>query len=102
MEVQTSSHDILSASSITADFQEPNDWTYSMRREMQEIVKGLFLGPYSVAVRSKVYDLHTSFILALTSVICTLPSFFNNPRKTILRLMESRTLFVLDKTLNLT
>lgn len=30
------------------------EWSYSMRREMQEIVDGLFLGPYSVAVRSKV------------------------------------------------
>ena len=64
MEVQSSNHDMLPTSSITADFQEPNDWTYSMRREMQEIVKGLFLGPYSVAVRSKVlhglkYVLHS-------------------------------------------
>ena len=31
------------------------DWIYSMRREMQEIVDGLYLGPYSVAVRSKVF-----------------------------------------------
>lgn len=55
MEDQSSSNGILSThSSLTTDFQEANDWTYSMRREMQEIVKGLFLGPYSVAVRSKV------------------------------------------------
>lgn len=84
MEVQTNSHDILSASSITADFQEPNDWTYSMRREMQEIVKGLFLGPYSVAVRSKVYGLHRSFILALANFITTLPSYFFKPQENYL------------------
>lgn len=45
---------ISTHSALTNDFQEAIDWTYSMRREMQEIVKGLFLGPYSVAVRSKV------------------------------------------------
>lgn len=76
MEVQSSNHDMLPTSSITADFQEPNDWTYSMRREMQEIVKGLFLGPYSVAVRSKVYGLHTSFIFALANVIYTFNIIF--------------------------
>lgn len=54
VEVQANSPGMLSSSSITTDFQEANDWTYSMRREMQEIVKGLFLGPYSVAVRTKV------------------------------------------------
>jgi serine/threonine/tyrosine-interacting protein len=27
----------------------PSDWRYEMRREMQEIVKGLFVGPYSCA-----------------------------------------------------
>ena len=26
-----------------------DDWTYTMRREMQEIVPGLFLGPYAAA-----------------------------------------------------
>ena len=34
------------------------DWSYKMRREMQEIVDGLFLGPYSVAVRSKVKSMN--------------------------------------------
>jgi len=29
------------------------DWTYGMRREMQEIIPGLFLGPYSAAMKSK-------------------------------------------------
>ena len=45
--------------SVSSDFPEANDWVYSMRREMQEIVKGLFLGPYSVAVRSKVRTFYT-------------------------------------------
>ncbi|KPP79348.1 hypothetical protein Z043_101067, partial [Scleropages formosus] len=30
------------------------DWAYPMRREMQEILPGLFLGPYSAAMKSKV------------------------------------------------
>lgn len=52
---EQSSEDLLSLkNAIQTDLQVPNDWTYSKRREMQEIVKGLFLGPYSVAVRSKV------------------------------------------------
>ena len=75
MEVQSSNHDMLPTSSITADFQEPNDWTYSMRREMQEIVKGLFLGPYSVAVRSKV--LHGLKYVLPTDVVYALSSFFS-------------------------
>lgn len=54
--------------SIKNDFQEAHDWTYSKRREMQEIVKGLFLGPYSVAVRSKVTFLHIQHYLYLIFV----------------------------------
>lgn len=43
--------------SVLADLPETStEWTYAMRRDMQEIVKGLFLGPYSVAVRSKVLN----------------------------------------------
>lgn len=30
-------------------FSRPNDWKYSMRREMQEIVPGLYLGPFAAA-----------------------------------------------------
>ena len=32
----------------------PLVWTYEMRREMQEILPGLFLGPYSAASKSQV------------------------------------------------
>jgi len=27
------------------------DWSYSMRRQMQEIIPGIFLGPYAVATK---------------------------------------------------
>lgn len=41
--------------SLSIDLLETTTpWAYAKRRDMQEIVKGLFLGPYSVAVRSKV------------------------------------------------
>lgn len=53
------SNDLLP--SCIADFPEAVEWSYSMRREMQEIVKGLFLGPYSVAVRSKVCQLLSQY-----------------------------------------
>jgi len=43
------------------------DWIYSMRREMQEIVDGLYLGPYSVAVRSKCEYLRDC---GITHIIC--------------------------------
>jgi len=43
------------------------DWSYSMRREMQEIVEGLFLGPYSVAVRSKCEYLKN---VGITHIVC--------------------------------
>ncbi|XP_069687250.1 serine/threonine/tyrosine-interacting protein-like isoform X2 [Periplaneta americana] len=33
--------------------QDSEEWTYTMRRTMQEIVPGLFLGPYSAAMKSK-------------------------------------------------
>ncbi|XP_068938330.1 serine/threonine/tyrosine-interacting protein isoform X2 [Petaurus breviceps papuanus] len=33
--------------------EDAEDWTYPMRREMQEILPGLFLGPYSSAMKSK-------------------------------------------------
>jgi len=28
---------------------EPTDWKYEMRREMQEVIPGVFLGPYAAA-----------------------------------------------------
>ncbi|XP_072165152.1 serine/threonine/tyrosine-interacting protein-like [Diadema setosum] len=32
---------------------EPGDWVYTRRREMQEILPGLYLGPYAAATKSK-------------------------------------------------
>ena len=48
-------HGVSNSNVPSADFLgEAPDWNYIMRREMQEIVNGLYLGPYSVAVKSKV------------------------------------------------
>ncbi|XP_039293749.1 serine/threonine/tyrosine-interacting protein-like isoform X5 [Nilaparvata lugens] len=43
------------------------EWTYTMRRSMQEIVPNLFLGPYSSAVKSKLDALESS---GITHIIC--------------------------------
>uniref|UniRef100_A0A4X2KY01 Serine/threonine/tyrosine-interacting protein n=1 Tax=Vombatus ursinus TaxID=29139 RepID=A0A4X2KY01_VOMUR len=42
-------------------------WTYFMRRELQEIVPRLFLGPYSSATKNKLPELQK---LGITHVIC--------------------------------
>ncbi|WAR19456.1 STYX-like protein [Mya arenaria] len=43
------------------------DWSYGMRREMQEIVPGLFLGPYAAAMKSKKCDLQNR---GITHIVC--------------------------------
>ncbi|MEE6493636.1 hypothetical protein FKM82_016905 [Ascaphus truei] len=43
------------------------DWTYPMRREMQEILPGLFLGPYSSVMKSKLSVLQK---YGITHIIC--------------------------------
>ncbi|XP_061734757.1 serine/threonine/tyrosine-interacting protein isoform X2 [Nerophis ophidion] len=43
------------------------DWAYPMRREMQEILPGLFLGPYSAAMKSKVQILERE---GITHIVC--------------------------------
>ncbi|XP_015767515.1 PREDICTED: serine/threonine/tyrosine-interacting protein A-like [Acropora digitifera] len=43
------------------------DWTYSKRREMQEIVPGVYLGPYSAATNS---ELHVLKQVGISHVIC--------------------------------
>nr|CAD7423785.1 unnamed protein product [Timema monikensis] len=45
----------------------PDEWTYVMRRDMQEIIPGLFLGPYSSAMRSKLEQLTR---LGITHIVC--------------------------------
>ncbi|CAH2329012.1 serine threonine tyrosine-interacting [Pelobates cultripes] len=43
------------------------DWSYPMRREMQEILPGLYLGPYSAAMKSKLSILQK---YGITHIIC--------------------------------
>jgi serine/threonine/tyrosine-interacting protein len=47
--------------------QDSEDWTYTMRRTMQEIVPGLFLGPYSAAMKSKLDHLMHH---GITHIVC--------------------------------
>ncbi|KAK0041573.1 serine/threonine/tyrosine-interacting protein B [Biomphalaria pfeifferi] len=42
-------------------------WLYPMRRDMQEIIPGLFLGPYASAMKSKLEDLLKA---GITHIIC--------------------------------
>ncbi|XP_031569241.1 serine/threonine/tyrosine-interacting protein-like isoform X2 [Actinia tenebrosa] len=55
------------------DFPEiPNkddvvDWTYSKRRDMQEIVPRIYLGPYSAAMKSKFDNLKAH---SITHIVC--------------------------------
>ncbi|XP_005934635.1 serine/threonine/tyrosine-interacting protein [Haplochromis burtoni] len=43
------------------------DWAYPMRRDMQEILPGLFLGPYSSAMKSKLPILERH---GITHIVC--------------------------------
>ena len=43
------------------------DWTYTMRREMQEIVPGVFLGPYAAAGKRKLEALVAA---GITHLVC--------------------------------
>uniref|UniRef100_A0A1B6FE77 Tyrosine-protein phosphatase domain-containing protein n=1 Tax=Cuerna arida TaxID=1464854 RepID=A0A1B6FE77_9HEMI len=45
----------------------PNDWKYSMRRTMQQVVPGVYLGPYSAAQRSKLDVLRQH---GITHIVC--------------------------------
>nr|XP_036858605.1 serine/threonine/tyrosine-interacting protein-like [Manis javanica] len=47
--------------------EDAEEWTYPMRREMQEILPGLFLGPYSSAMKSKLSILQK---YGITHIIC--------------------------------
>uniref|UniRef100_A0A8D1M3D0 Serine/threonine/tyrosine-interacting protein n=1 Tax=Sus scrofa TaxID=9823 RepID=A0A8D1M3D0_PIG len=47
--------------------EDAEEWTYPMRREMQEILPGLFLGPYSSAMKSKLSILQKH---GITHIIC--------------------------------
>uniref|UniRef100_A0A8C4QJ39 Serine/threonine/tyrosine interacting protein n=1 Tax=Eptatretus burgeri TaxID=7764 RepID=A0A8C4QJ39_EPTBU len=47
--------------------EDIGEWTYTMRREMQEIVPGVYLGPYSAAMKSKLHVLESR---GVTHVVC--------------------------------
>uniref|UniRef100_A0A8C1A3G5 Serine/threonine/tyrosine interacting protein n=1 Tax=Cyprinus carpio carpio TaxID=630221 RepID=A0A8C1A3G5_CYPCA len=53
--------------SLPASKEEQLDWAYPMRREMQEILPGLFLGPYSAAMKSKLSMLEKQ---GITHIVC--------------------------------
>ncbi|XP_061621775.1 serine/threonine/tyrosine-interacting protein isoform X2 [Phyllopteryx taeniolatus] len=53
--------------SLPSTKEELLDWAYPMRREMQEIVPGLFLGPYSAAMKSKLQVLERQ---GITHIVC--------------------------------
>ena len=44
-----------------------DDWTYTMRRDMQEIVPGLYLGPYAAAGKKNLSKLENA---GITHVVC--------------------------------
>ncbi|KAK2180708.1 hypothetical protein NP493_430g02014 [Ridgeia piscesae] len=43
------------------------DWAYAMRRDMQEIIPGLYLGPYAAAMKSRLACLQQSRV---THIVC--------------------------------
>lgn len=45
----------------------PKEWTYTMKRYMQQVIPGLFLGPYLSASRSK---LETLLEYGITHIVC--------------------------------
>ncbi|XP_070760495.1 serine/threonine/tyrosine-interacting protein isoform X1 [Enoplosus armatus] len=53
--------------SLPATKEDLLDWAYPMRREMQEILPGLFLGPYSAAMKSKLPILERQ---GVTHIVC--------------------------------
>ncbi|XP_024292555.1 serine/threonine/tyrosine-interacting protein isoform X1 [Oncorhynchus tshawytscha] len=53
--------------SLPASKDDLLDWAYPMRREMQEILPGLFLGPYSAAMKSKLSVLERQ---GITHMVC--------------------------------
>uniref|UniRef100_A0A4W3IX57 Serine/threonine/tyrosine interacting protein n=1 Tax=Callorhinchus milii TaxID=7868 RepID=A0A4W3IX57_CALMI len=53
--------------SLPSSREDVGDWMYPMRREMQEILPGLYLGPYSAAMKSKLPILEEN---GITHIIC--------------------------------
>jgi len=61
--------DVTEEAPLVVELGQPPDpeWKYADRREMQEIVRNLFLGPYSVAVRSRSNYLEEK---GITHIVC--------------------------------
>lgn len=51
----------------TVDEDELPDWVYKKRREMQEILPGVYLGPYAAAMKSKLQSLQAD---GITHIVC--------------------------------
>lgn len=75
----------------------PKEWTYTMRRCMQEVVPGLYLGPYSAASRSKLQCLLDH---GITHIVCVRqdieanfikPNFPNNFKYLVLDIADTAT-----------
>jgi hypothetical protein len=54
---------------------EYEDWVYNMRRTMQEIIPGLYLGPYSSAAKNSLDTLKDA---GITHIICNNKKSFSN------------------------
>ncbi|XP_071644717.1 serine/threonine/tyrosine-interacting protein B isoform X3 [Temnothorax longispinosus] len=77
--------------------EKMRDWTYTMRRHMQEVVPGVFLGPYSAASRSKLQSLLDHGITHIVCVRHTIeanlirPNFPNSFKYLVLEIADTIT-----------
>ncbi|XP_018396555.1 PREDICTED: serine/threonine/tyrosine-interacting protein-like [Cyphomyrmex costatus] len=77
--------------------ERPKEWTYTMRRLMQEVVPGVFLGPYSAASRSKLQSLLDHGITHIVCVRHTIeanlikPNFPNSFKYLVLEIADTIT-----------
>lgn len=55
------------------------EWNYEMRREMQEIIPGLYLGPYSAAMKTKCEHLLEHHITHIVCIRQQLEAHFIRP-----------------------
>ena len=63
----TTKPDRKSAAKAFAASSRPPPWTYDCRREMQQILPGLFLGPYAAARKTQLASLEAK---GITHVVC--------------------------------
>ncbi|XP_077989228.1 serine/threonine/tyrosine-interacting protein B-like [Glandiceps talaboti] len=52
---------------LPMEYEDSPEWAYTMRREMQEIIPGLYLGPYAAAMKSKKQSLKEH---SITHIVC--------------------------------